>query len=175
MCLNPRIFSNYVNRYLDFICILIVAWHKTSRDIESDLSVIKIPWTGEPVPDHTTLTRRLQTIPQEWLDTILAKTATLCVAEAGSATGPLGADSSSVETTRYETVTRPLKSEKGFVEMGLVTYWGIILHGKRRGTPWFCAIFETQKLPCNDDQAVNDPRTCLLTLILDLPTFSNTM
>lgn len=107
---------------LDFICILIVAWHKTSRDIESDLSVIKIPWTGEPVPDHATLTRRLQTIPQEWLDTILAKTATLCVAEAGSATGPLGADSSSVETTRYDTVTRPLKSEKSFVEMARKAY-----------------------------------------------------
>ena len=102
---------------LDFICILMVAWHKTSRDMESDLSVIKIPWAGEPVPDHTTLARHLQTISQDWLDTILTKTATLCVAEAGSATGPLGADSSGVETTRYETVTRPLKSEKNFVEM----------------------------------------------------------
>ncbi len=29
---------------LDFICILMVAWHKTSRDMESDLSVIKLPW-----------------------------------------------------------------------------------------------------------------------------------
>ena len=48
---------------------------------------------------------------------ILTDTATLCVAEAGSATGPPGADSSGVETTRYETVTRPLKSEKNFVEM----------------------------------------------------------
>ena len=28
---------------LDFICILMVAWHKTSRDMESDLSVIRIP------------------------------------------------------------------------------------------------------------------------------------
>ena len=107
---------------LDFICILMVAWHKTSRDMESDLSVIKIPWVGEPVPDHTTLARHLQTISQDWLDTILTKTATLCVAEAGSATGPLGADSSGVETTRYETVTRPLKSEKNFVEMARKAY-----------------------------------------------------
>ena len=29
---------------LDFICILMVAWHKTSRDMESDLSVTNIPW-----------------------------------------------------------------------------------------------------------------------------------
>ena len=107
---------------LDFICILMVAWHKTSRDMESDLSVIKRPWAGEPVPDHTTLARHLQTISQDWLDTILTKTATLCVAEAGSGTGPLGADSSCVETTRYETVTRPLKSEKNFVEMARKAY-----------------------------------------------------
>ena len=90
--------------------------------MESDLSVIKILWTGKPIPDHITLARHLQTIPHEWLDTILAKTATLCVAEAGSATGPLGADSSGVETTRYETVTRPLKSEKSFVEMARKAY-----------------------------------------------------
>ncbi len=36
---------------LDFICILMVAWHKTSHDMERDLSVIKLPWwNGEPVP-----------------------------------------------------------------------------------------------------------------------------
>ena len=41
-----------------------VAWHKTSRDMESDLSVINMPWwTDEPVPDHTTTSRHLQTIP----------------------------------------------------------------------------------------------------------------
>ena len=68
------------------------------------------------------MARHLQTISQDWLDTILTKTATLCVAEAGSATGPLGADSSGVETTRYETVTRPLKSEKNFVEMARKAY-----------------------------------------------------
>ena len=39
------------------------------------------------------------------------------MAEAGGATGPLGADSSGVETTRYGTVVRPLKREKDFVEM----------------------------------------------------------
>ena len=103
---------------LDFICILMVAWHKTSRDMESDLSVIKLPWwTGEPVPDHTTIARHLQTIPYGWLAGMLAETARLCMAEAGGATGPLGADSSGAETTRYETVVRPLKREKDFVEM----------------------------------------------------------
>ena len=53
---------------------------------------------------------------------MLARTARLCMAEAGGATGPLGADSSGVETTRYETVVRPLKREKDFVEMAQKEY-----------------------------------------------------
>ena len=74
---------------LDFICILMVAWHKTSRDMESDLSVIKLPWwNGEPVPDHTTISRHLQAIPYGWLVWMLAETAKLCMVEAGPATGP---------------------------------------------------------------------------------------
>ena len=52
---------------------------------------------------------------------ILTKTATPRMDEAGSATGPLGADSSGVETTRFETVTRPIKREKNFVEMARKT------------------------------------------------------
>ena len=108
---------------LDFICILMVAWHKTSRDMESDLSVIKLPWwNGEPVPDHTTISRHLQAIPYGWLAGMLAETARLCMAEVAGATGPLGADSSGVETTRYETVVRPLKRKRDFVEMARKEY-----------------------------------------------------
>jgi hypothetical protein len=108
---------------LDFICILMVAWHKTSRDMESDLSVINIPWwNGEPVPDHTTIARHLQTIPYGWLTGMLAGTARLCMAEADGTTGPLGADSSGVETTMYETVVRPLKRKKDFVEVAQKAY-----------------------------------------------------
>ena len=36
------------------------------------------------------MARHLQTIPQDWLDMILTKTATLCMDEAGSVTGPAG-------------------------------------------------------------------------------------
>ena len=108
---------------LDFICILMVAWHKTSRDMESDLSVIRIPrWTGEPIPDHTAIARHLQTIPYGWLTAMLARTAKMCMTEAGGATCPLGADSSGVETTRYETVVRPLKRERDFVETAQKEY-----------------------------------------------------
>ena len=108
---------------LDFICILMVAWHKTSRDMESDLSAIKLPWwNSEPIPDHTTIARHLQTISYDWLTTMLARTARLCMAEADGATGPLGADSSGVETTRYETVVRPHKKDKDFVEIAQKEY-----------------------------------------------------
>ena len=77
---------------------------------------MRTPWDNEPVPDHTTLVRHLQTIPKDWLDRILAETARCCIIAAGRATGPLGADSSGVETTRYEAVTRPNKKERDFVE-----------------------------------------------------------
>ena len=53
---------------------------------------------------------------------MLARAARLCMAEAGGATGPLGADSSGVETTRYGTVVRPLKREKDFVEVAQKAY-----------------------------------------------------
>ena len=64
---------------------------------------------GEPVPDHTTMVRHLQTIPPDWMDLILAETGRRCIAEAAGATGPLGADSSGVETTRYENIEKPYK------------------------------------------------------------------
>ena len=83
----------------------------------SDLSAIRIPrWTGEPIPDHTTMARHPQTIPCGWLTAMLARTAKMCMTQEGGATGPLGADSSGVETTRYETVVRPLKRERALVE-----------------------------------------------------------
>ena len=107
---------------LDFVCILMVAWHKASCDMESDLSVIKIPWTGEPIPSYTTIARHLQAIPEGRQAMILVETAKLYMSEEGGATGPLGADSSGVETARYETVTRLLKKERDFVKMAWKAY-----------------------------------------------------
>ena len=82
----------------------------TYRDMESDLTIMRTRWDGEPVPDHTTLARHMQTIPIEWMESILAETARLCLKEANGASGSLGADSSGVETTRYEDVQRPNKN-----------------------------------------------------------------
>ena len=42
----------------------------------------------------------MQTIPLDWLDTILAETVRRCLTEAGEATASLGVDSSGVEIRR---------------------------------------------------------------------------
>ena len=101
---------------LDFACLLMIARQETYRGMESDMRGMRTPWDNEPVPDHATPVRHLQTIPKDWLDRILAETARRCIIAAGQATGPLGADSSGVETTRYEAATRPNKKEVDFVE-----------------------------------------------------------
>ena len=88
---------------MDFICMLMVAWHKTSRDMESDLS-IKVTVVERRVRAGSHYhARHLQTILSDWLTWMLARTARLCMAEADGATGPLGADRSGVVTTS----TRP--------------------------------------------------------------------
>ena len=71
-----------------------LADNETYHQTESDVST---SWSHEPTPDHSTLVRHMQTIPPDWLDTILAETARRCLAEAGEATAPLGVDSSRVE------------------------------------------------------------------------------
>ena len=90
---------------MDFICLFMVALNLTYRGVEKWLLVLKIPW-NEPVPDHTTIARHLQTIPPDWLDSILAETARRCMETVGWTEGSLGADSSAVETDRYGLVTR---------------------------------------------------------------------
>ena len=108
---------------LDFACLLMMAGNNTYRGVESDLRGMRTPWDNEPVPDHTTLVRHLQTIPADWLDLIVAETARRCIKEADEATGPLGADSSAAETTRYEYAKRPNRKERDFVETRQKTYW----------------------------------------------------
>ena len=106
---------------LDFVCILMIMYIDSYRDAESRLHVTRIPW-DEPVPDHTTIARHLQTIPEDWLQEIPGKTARLCMKEAAWTVGSVGADSSAVETTRYETVTRPDKKARDFGETSRKLY-----------------------------------------------------
>ena len=100
-----------------------MADNNTYRGIESNLRDMRMPWDNEPVPDHSTLVRHFQTIPEDWLNLILVETTRRCIKEVSKATGPLGADSSGVETTRYEDVERPNRKERDFVETRQKTYW----------------------------------------------------
>ena len=58
---------------LDFACLwMMMAYNQTYRVTESDLEEIRtIFWDGEPVPDHTTPVKHMQTLPYEWMDRIL--------------------------------------------------------------------------------------------------------
>ena len=103
--------------------LLLVAYNKTYRETESDMRGTRTPWDREPTPDHTTLVRHMQTIPEDWMDEILAETARRCLAEAGEAAGPLASDSSALETTRYEKAERPDMKERDFVQVRQKIYW----------------------------------------------------
>ena len=78
---------------------------------------------SEPVPDHTTLVRHMQTIPGNRLDLTVSETAHRCIDKAGGVAGPLGADSSAVETTRYADVEKPDANECDFIEKIQRIYW----------------------------------------------------
>ena len=68
---------------LDFACLMMMADNNTYRGIKSDLQDVQTPWSNEPIPDHTWLVRHMQTIPEDWLDLILAETARRCIKGAG--------------------------------------------------------------------------------------------
>jgi hypothetical protein len=67
--------------------------------------MLKLPWL-EPVPDHSTIQEAFSRIPEAYLNQLLAKTAALCIAESSWVRDIVAADSTSVETDRYETVAR---------------------------------------------------------------------
>ena len=100
---------------LDFACLWMMADNQTYRKTESGMGEMRTPWDGEPVPDHTTLVRHMQTIPPNGWTKYWPQTARRCLVETGGADAPLGADSSGTETTRCEDVERPDKDARGFI------------------------------------------------------------
>ncbi|MXZ92936.1 MAG: hypothetical protein F4245_06940 [Cenarchaeum sp. SB0678_bin_8] len=74
-----------------------LADNKTYCQTESDMST---PWSHKPTLDYGTLVRHTQTIPPNWLYTILTETARRCLIRAGDTTTSLEIDSSGVETSR---------------------------------------------------------------------------
>ena len=79
---------------MDFVCILMIVINISLRDMESLLAVLKTPWDAEDVPDHSTIGNRLDTIDEDWLQSILTQTARMCMETAGWTSGSTASDSS---------------------------------------------------------------------------------
>ena len=82
-----------------------------------------MPWSNWPVPGYTTSVRHLHTMPEDWMNSVLADTARRCVKGAGEAACPPSADNSAAEATRYEYVERPNREERSLIETRQKTYW----------------------------------------------------
>jgi hypothetical protein len=103
------------------ICLIMVVMGYTLRDTQNMVPKLNLPWS-EPYPDHTTIWKTYDRIPQEYLDSLLEKAAALCIREANWGVGVLASDSSGVETDRYEEVVRPNKKEKKFEKVKRLLY-----------------------------------------------------
>jgi hypothetical protein len=87
----------------------------TFRDVQNDVPTLNLSWNqNEPYPDHSTIHKAFKKIDEDYLDLILEKVAYLCIKEASWKKGVLAADSSGVETDRYEIVVRSDKKKGGF-------------------------------------------------------------
>ncbi len=93
---------------LDFACLDMTSENDPYRSASRGLQRMRHVW-DEPVPTHKTLVEHMQTVDTDWLDFMVAKTAFLCLKELAicGATAPLGADSSGIETARYEYAEAP--------------------------------------------------------------------
>ena len=100
---------------MDFACLWLITENGTFREIECEMESMRDVY-DEPNPDHSWLCRHMQTIPTDWMDFILAETARRCLKEVEKSTDPVAADSSGVETTRYEDVVVPDKAAQNFCE-----------------------------------------------------------
>jgi hypothetical protein len=96
------------------ICILVVVFGSTYRDMQNMVPSLNLPWKGEPYADHTWISRTFKKISLQYLDNILLRSAYLCLKESGWKKGILGSDSTGIETDRYEYEERPVKKEKKF-------------------------------------------------------------
>jgi hypothetical protein len=93
-----------------------VALGMTFREAEGEAPSLGLSW-NEPYPDHTTIHRAFQEIPQDYLDSLLEMSASECLQAGGWERGLLAGDSTSVETDRYGSAVRPVKKRKTFEEV----------------------------------------------------------
>jgi IS5 family transposase len=90
-----------------------VALDMTFREAEDEVPSLGLPWE-EPCPDHTTIHRAFQELPEGYLESLLEGSASKCLRERGWRRGLVAADGTGVDTDRYEEVARPLKRKRAF-------------------------------------------------------------
>ena len=62
------------------ICILMVVFGLTYRDMQNTVPSLNLPWNNdEPYPDHTWIARTFKKIPLKYLEDILTRSASICV------------------------------------------------------------------------------------------------
>lgn len=103
-------------RKMAVVCVLAVTLGISYRNMETLLYILKLPWQ-EPVPDHSTIHDAFKRMPEAYLKQLLAKSARLCIAESGWVKGIVAADSTGVETDRYETVELKMKKTKRMISI----------------------------------------------------------
>ena len=87
------------------ICILMVVFGLTYRDMQNTVPSLNLPWNNEPYPDHTWIARTLKKIPLKYLEDILTRSAYMYLKESGCKKEELlllASDSTSIETDRYD-------------------------------------------------------------------------
>ena len=115
------------------ICILMVIFGLTYRDMQNTVPSLNLPWNNdEPYPDHTWIARTFKKIPLKYLEDILTRSAYMCLKETGSKKEEglllLASDSTGIETDRYDYEVRPVKRKKKFELIRVKQYlkWHII-------------------------------------------------
>ena len=102
------------------ICILMVIFGLTYRDMQNTVPSLNLPWNNdEPYPDHTWIARTFKKIPLKYLEDILTRSAYLCLKESAGWKKKeegllLASDSTGIETDRYGYEVRPVKKNKKF-------------------------------------------------------------
>ena len=114
------------------ICILMVIFGLTDRDMQNAVPSLNLPWNNdEPYPDHTWIARTFKKIPLKYLEDILTRSAYLCLKESEWKKEEgllLASDSTGIETDRYDYEVRPVKRKKKFELIRVKQYlkWHVI-------------------------------------------------
>lgn len=113
------------------ICILMVIFGLTYRDMQNAVPSLNLPWNNdEPYPDHTWIARTFKKIPLKYLEDILTRSAYMCLKESEWKKEGLllASDSTGIETDRYDYEVRPIKKNKKFELIRVKQYlkWHVI-------------------------------------------------